>query len=368
MRPVAAWSVVIGLLAASIAALWLPAWPLAAMAGGAYLVMRRRTGFTWLAATTLTFNALVLGWLMAGPGFSVGPIAFSQRGLLDGLVGGLRLIAMIGVNLATLQRIRPALLLDGLRLPKRATGFLAAVLIAAHDIGRDFDRMRAASRLAGDWPDGRIARAISAARLMPGLLVVSHDRALRRRDALALAGIPTGPGFAPIVAVTALAAAGRLAFIAFPNIALTYAIIFAAGVAFGPRIAAWSAVWSMSLTNLMLSGLYLPSFVNVPAMVLLAWLGGWLHGRDWAGHSRSDHVAGLVFAALAGFVGTLLFSAVSDALTWALVAENRQSIERLVVGVVAGLTFNVVPAIINAVLFAATIVPVATAFRQVRVA
>jgi hypothetical protein len=216
----------------------------------------------------------------------------------------------------------------------------------------------------GRWPSGRRRRADAAARMMPGLMMSAHRRAHLRSDALQLAGTPVGPNFAPIVAVTALGLAGRLALVAFPNVALTFAIVFVAGVAYGKRIAIIGAMWAMILSNLALSGFYIPAFVNVPAMMCVAWLGGSLQRMDWG--SREKPAAIGVLAAAIGVLATFSFSVAADTLTWAVIAENRASFARLQVGILAGLGFNVLPAIINGMLFAISVGPVARAFAALR--
>src|SRR5688572_14878303 len=83
---------------------------------------------------------------------------------------------------------------------------------------------------------GRVAPARAAVSMLPALLVAGLRRAQVRRDALRLAGHATGSAFTPIIAVAALAAAGRLAFAAVPNVAPTYVIVFLGGILFGPLV------------------------------------------------------------------------------------------------------------------------------------
>lgn len=359
------WIAVAGMLGATVAALVLPWAALVALAVVAWATMPRRWGFLAFAAVTISFNAVLLAWLHpAAPDAHVGPIGLSETGFLAGAVGGTRIVALMAANLAIVSRYAPARLLEDLRLPRRAQGFLAAILIAAHDVGRDFARLRDARRLEGAAADGRMDRVRAAAALVPALMVAAADRAQRRRDALRLAGLDTGPHFAPIVAVTALAVAGRLALVAVPNVSLTFAIVFAGGVAFGARVGWWAGIWSMFLTDLILSGLFLPAFVNVPTTALLGASGG-AFSRQW----RRPGATGLgtrMFAAAIGILGTLAWSIATDALSWAVIAENRASVDRLRFAVVAGLVFNAVPALVNGFLFAAIVSPVGAAFAGFR--
>ncbi len=364
MRPPAAWAVVVGLVTVTAAAFLAP-WPVAAgLAAASLLLARRRGGLLAFAAVSVLFHAVLLGFLRpTGPGLAVGAVRFGLDGAGLGAVAALRLVAVFGANVAVLGRVAPARLLDGLRLPVRWTAFVAAVLIAGQDLGRDFVALRDARRSRGAWPEGRLERVWTAVGLLPALMVHASQRARTRQDALRLAGVRTGPRFAPVVAVTALAAAGRLALVGLPNVALTYVVVFLGGLVFGGRVGFWAGFWAMALTDLLLSGLAPSAFVNAPAMGLLGLAGGVLRGRDLSGASSSDRAAGRLFAAAAGFAGTLLFSAATDALTWLLVPEFRGGLDVLAALVLAGLAFNVVPAVSNAVLFWLAVVPVHAAFR-----
>lgn len=317
----------------------------------ALVAMPRRRAFLGFAAVALAVNVAILA--IAVPG-----------GALVGLVGGMRLVCVLAVNLAVLGRVGAARLIEALRPPPRATGVLAAILLAASDVGRDFARLRDARRLEGAWPRAPLARAREAARLLPPLLLAAHRRALVRREALLLAGHPVAPWFVPFVAVAALVAAGRLAFLALPNVALSYVVAFLGGVLFGPLVAAAGAFAGMALTDLLLTGLYPGGFVNAPAMALLALLGGALRAYPFDGASRAHRVAGAAMAAAVGVLGTFAFSLASDALTWLLLYAARP--EALAPMILAGLAFNVIPALANGALFALSVGPTVRAFRVAR--
>ncbi len=339
--------------AATVAALLGPPGLVAAIAFIAWAAMHRgHRGMLGFAAITLAINAVLLGWLHP---------AGLRIGVEAGLVSGLRLVALLTANLAILQWTPPARMLADLGLPRRAEAFLAAVLIASYDIGRDAKAIIEAHAARGTWPSKRLARARVAAGLLPHLMVAAHVRATRRGEALRLAGVDVGRRFAPIVAITALAAAGRLALVAFPNISLTFVIVFAGGVALGARVGFWAGFWAMLLTDLMLSGLFLPALVNVPTMALVGALGGAFHGARWDDRWQARSVAGAV-----GILATLAWSMATDALSWAIIAERRESVALLQVTVVGGLVFNAVPALVNGALFAASVGPVGRAFSALR--
>ena len=349
MNPLRSWSWLLAGIGLTAAALLLPPTPVLVLWILAMSALRRgHRGMLALAGTTLLINGLLMAWLTPGQALW-GP--FSEEGLRLGLIGATRLNALITANMALLQRLPMAAFLDGLRLPPIATGFLAALLIAGQDLGRDLQRIREARMLEGSWPDGRFAQVREGGRLLPALFLASWRRAEVRRDALRGAGIDVGPRFAPIVAVATLAVAGRMAFIVLPNIALTYVVVFLGGALYGGRVGFWAGFWAMTLTNLMISGFAPSAFLNAPAMGILGVLGGLaqplLRGRD-----------GAIWAAIFGVLGTLLFSILMDVGTWAMVPEFRTSIDLLWVRIGAGLAVNVVPAITNGILFAVASGPV----------
>lgn len=338
MRRSTAIALVAAMLAGTTVALLAP-WPiLAAATLMGTLVMRRRGAFLAFAAISIPLNVLILA------------IAVRPDGWALGLIGGLRLTTALAVNLAILSRVGAPVLVEGLHIPPRAAALLAAIVLAAHDVGRDFARLRDARRLEGAWPASRIGRAREAARLVPGVMVAAHVRATTRREALQLAGHPFAPWFVPFVAVAALCAAGRMAFLALPNVALTYVVAFLGGILYGPRVAAAGAFVGMAITDLFLTGLYPGGFVNAPAMALLALAGGAMRGV------RFD----AALAAALGIACTFMFSVAADTLTWTMLYASEPA--AWVPLVVAGLVFNVIPALVNGALFAASVGPTQRAF------
>lgn len=318
-------------------------WPwLAPLAAVGVLAMRGRRAFLLFVAVALPLNVLILG------------VAVRPGGWLLGLVGGLRLAAALATNLAILSRVGAPQLVEGLRLPPRATALLAAIVLAAHDVGRDLARLRDARRLEGAWPESRLARAREAAKLVPPLMVAAHARARTRREALQVAGHRFAEWFVPFVAVAALCAAGRMAFLALPNVALTYVVAFLGGLLFGPWVAAAAAFTGMALTDFLLTGLYLGGFVNAPAMALLALVGGALR------RVRLD----AALAAAIGIASTFLFSVAADTFTWLVLLRAAEGAWLALV--LAGLVFNVLPALVNGALFAATVGPTQRAFEAWR--
>ncbi|MFA5943301.1 MAG: energy-coupling factor transporter transmembrane component T [Candidatus Thermoplasmatota archaeon] len=367
MNRARAVAALVGMATLTTAAIVLPPWASVALAALAFAGLRKgRPTFLAFVAVTLALNTVLFALLIPGPGaIHAGPVALGPSGALLGFTGALRLSAILGANLALLSWVPPAVLLDGLRLPLRITAFLGAVLIAAHDLGRDAVRLVDAQRLDGSWPHGLRRKAKAAAGLLSPLAVLALRRARTRADALRLAGHDTGPRFAPLVAVTAMAVAGRLAFTAaIPNVSLTYVVIFVAGLVFGARVGALAGFLAMSITNFLLSGLYLVAFANAPAMALVGVLGGLLGRVEFGGTSRADRWAGRFLAASCGVIATVVFSVAADVATWAFVAEYRNTPGALRTLILAGLAFNLLSAAVNAVLFAAAVGPVATAAKH----
>lgn len=363
MNRFAAWALVATLAASTVAALTLPVPVVTGLAIVSLLAIRQRRWTWWtVAATTLALHAALFGFLLPGPPtWSWGALSWSTTAASIGLRGGLRLVAVLAVNLVVLSWVSVQRVLDGLGLPAAMTSFLGAVVLSTQDLGRDAQQLVHATQLDGRWPDRTGPRLAAAARLTPALLVLAVRRATTRAEALRLAGHATGPQFAALVAVTALAMVGRMAFVALPNISLTYVVVFAGGLLFGSRLGATAGALAMTLTNLLLTGAYLPSFANVPAMAFIGLLGGLLQTLDMT----QDHWLGRLTAGAIGFVTTLAFSALADGATWLLVPEFRGDTAALRILLTAGIAFNAIPAAVNAALFALAVAPLSRAAQAV---
>lgn len=305
----------------------------------------------WIfTAGTLIVNTALLGLLTGIPSADFGPLSWSNQGAWLGVVGAARISAILIWNGVAMQ-VGHAWFLEALRLPPKATAYVGAIWLAMTGLKEDASNIQILHKINGTWPRKKLAQVNLAVALIPTLLHRSHERANARRDALFLAGISTPSWFAPFVAITALAAAGRLAFIAIPNVALTYVFIFIAGLLYGPLLAVAAAIAAMIGTNLLLSGLAPTAYVNVPAMALVGLIGGMMRGINF------QTPQGKFLAAITGFIATLAFSVAADSLAWAIVPEFRGSVALLEIRVIAGLAFNLLPAIVNALLFAAVCGP-----------
>lgn len=356
----------VAVMLASLAALVLLPWPVA----GALLFLALLAAPAILPATLVTAAltlpldvALFAAILPTGRILQVGPLTFGSDGALLGAEAALRLVALTATSLAWLRRIPAPRLVTALRLPPRLAGTLGALLLAAHGVRDDWHALVLARRSEATWPKG--ARRIgAAASLVPALLAASLRRAAVRRDALRMAGHDSGPTFVPVLAFAALALAGRLLFVALPNIALTYAVVFLAGVLVGPRVGFLVGAIAMLASDLLLTGLLPMPFVNVPAMALLGLLGGLLRHMDWSATGPIGRIVNVWTAALVGAAATLVFSLCSDLATWLVIPELRSTPGTLVPLLAAGLLFNVAPAAVNAVLFAVAVPATVRSWRR----
>lgn len=325
---------------------------------------RHRLALLAFGSISLAANGLLFG--LFGPGPTLPGLPIHPEGLALAGSAALRISAVAAVNLGWLAHAPMERLLDGLSLPPRAAGTLAAIALCARDVGRDAVRLVDAAKLDGEWPTRWLGRARTVAGLLPALLVASVRRAETRREALRLAGQDLAPAWTPVVAVGALALAGRFALVAVPNLSVTYAVVFLGGVLFGARVGALAGLLGMLLSDLVLTGLQPTPFVNAPAMALLGLLGGALRGLDWGAQRRAQRWANRALAAAVGVVATLLFSVAADVMTWAIVPEYRAQPGSLRILVAAGLAFNVLPAVANAALFGMATAPTVRAWRAVQ--
>lgn len=363
VRATFAWGLVALVLGASALAIMGPAPAvLVVLAASAIALRSGRLPFALFAATTILLYAAIVAFVTTTPPtLRLAGHEWSQSGAWEGVVAGARMASVLGANLALLSRVPAPLLVDALRLPRTATLIAGAVLVAANDLAEDHSRLREAQLLDGEDAAPRRGRWARAAHFLPALFVAAERRARTRSDALVLSGMPLGEWLVPVLAVAALSAAGRMALLPLPNVKLTYAVVFLAGVVYGARAAFVGGALGMLVTDVMLSGFYPMAFVNVPAMGALALFGAALRRLDFSGASRADRVAGRVFAFAAGILATLLFSLLADVVTWLVFLHSQPG--ALVPLLLAGIAFNVFPAIGNGVIFALSVGPVQRAFR-----
>lgn len=175
---------------------------------------------------------------------------------------------------------------------------------------------------------------------------------------------------ARIAALSALAIVGRVAFVWAPNYALTYFVVFLAGILDGKRAGAAVGLIAMTTTNLLFSGLHPVLLASGIAMALLGVLGGLVGPYlKQAPKDMIDRALRGTLLATCGIFGTLLFSVTSDLLgfvtMFVLTPEGQIIGERALVPLVGmGLVFNLGPALMNAALFAFVTPALLVAMRQ----
>lgn len=161
-----------------------------------------------------------------------------------------------------------------------------------------------------------------------------------------------------IAAFAALAIVGRVAMLWAPNFALTHFVVFLSGVLLGPLAGIAVALIAMTTTNIVLSGFHPVLIANGTAMAMIAVLGGLLRRVVFARvASRFDRVFQIAMLAAAGLFATLFFSIIADLMGFViqfLVTPEGATVgtAALVPMLLAGLVFNLGPAIMNLLLFA----------------
>lgn len=167
-----------------------------------------------------------------------------------------------------------------------------------------------------------------------------------------------------LVALTALAAAGRLLLLALPNVSLTFFVVAVAGLAYGARMGAAVGGLAMLLTSAMLGGPTPGALAGAGAVALLGALAGLLRPTGFPGPRRGW--ANTLAAAVLGAGMQVLFSVAADVSGWALFAwlpQGEAAMALLPVLVLTGLAFNVPAAVFQAALFGGALQPVMHALR-----
>jgi uncharacterized membrane protein len=176
---------------------------------------------------------------------------------------------------------------------------------------------------------------------------------------------PRAVGVGTISALAAFACAARLLFVWLPNASPVFFIVFAAGVAFGPRCGGAVGLLAMTVSDVLLSGFTPTAFVNAPAMAVLGLAGGALGRR--VNFGQGEDLPTFYAAAVGGFLGVLAvlcFSLLADSLTFLLFLLPSGATWLVYRDyVVAGLLFNALPMVLVGALFALALGPTLRAAR-----
>jgi hypothetical protein len=166
-----------------------------------------------------------------------------------------------------------------------------------------------------------------------------------------------------LIALTALAAAGRLLLLSVPNVSLTFLVVAVAALAYGPRMGAAVGGLSMLATSAVL-GPGPGAMVAAAVVALLGALVGLLRPTGFPGTLPSP--ATFALAGALGVVFQLAFSVAVDATSWFLfagLAEGSAALPLLWLTLAGGLLFNLPAAAVQAALFAGALQPTVHALR-----
>lgn len=341
---------------------------------------RQRTGLLVLHATTLTLGATLYALALPhGPALRIGPALFGLDGLLRGLLAMTRLAAFLSLCALATHYI-PARSLLPLVSQNAFLSYVAGSLIRlVPTLRQDARRIREAQALRGLEVRPSLRGLRNGLALLVPLLVSTLRRAREQARSLRLAGLAPGLPqdahrtslrWAIVPALAALAIAGRLALVSLPNISLSFFVLFLAGVAYGPRVGALVGLLSRLGSDLVLTGLNPVFLAMAPVDAFLGALAGWIGLLvNFGQRAREPYLHAAILAGTLGWMYTFAFSIAADTSTWLLYSVflpglgGEASTVLWTTLVLAGIAFNVVPAIFNAVVFGTATYPVLRALR-----
>ncbi|MBI4394460.1 MAG: energy-coupling factor transporter transmembrane protein EcfT [Euryarchaeota archaeon] len=289
------------------------------------------------------------------PGLQAGSLLFVRFAVV---------ILAIGVARSTVSGGEWMRILCG--LPGVAVLFAGTVRFAPIAI-QELKAIKNAQDLRGLALRGKAGRKRSLRALVVPAFVLSGKRARNLSRALVVAGYEgeaTRVGL--VIAFASLAIAGRLLFLWIPNVALTYFVVFIAGVAYGTRVGFLSGLLAMAATDIALASGGAGILVNALPMALLGGVSGLLGRVDFGQKGDSPLPIAAVLAAVLGFAFSIFFSVAADSLSFGLAvvagAPPDMTVYMVVVG--GGLLFNGPAAVANSALFVALSYPVLSTLRR----
>lgn len=349
-------------------------WALALVALVAVLSIARmrRQHLASLARFCLITTSLSAFFLAAfGPGagqVSLGPVQLNGTDFIHGAAAGLRLAAIIAV-FALARTWLPSRELIPLASRWMVTAYVVGSLMRLIPaLKDDARRMRGYQQLRGNTLGRGVRSVRSWIPLLVPLLVKTMRRAREQAMALQASGIldrtrsPASHGrahfWAHVVALAALAVAGRLALVAVPGVSLGFFILFIAGVAYGPKVGAAVGFTARLSTDLVLSGLHPVLVPMVLVETLLGLVAGLLgRGINFGQRRQEPWTYAALVAGTTGWAFTLFFSVGADTATWLFA---RWLFPSLAAGgdialwwglVIRGVLFNIPSMAFNAALF-----------------
>jgi uncharacterized membrane protein len=169
-----------------------------------------------------------------------------------------------------------------------------------------------------------------------------------------------------LIIAIAMGIAGRLAFIWWPNVMLTYFIVAAVAIAYHPLLGALTGALTMLLTDTIV-GFTPLSIFTISGMAVFGFVGGVL-GRALELNRKSWNVGHTISAAILGAVLILAYSLYTD-LGSAIffIGGGGDFISKYAMVAAAGLVFNIPMIFVNGALFGFTLRPVLNAISAISI-
>ena len=160
-----------------------------------------------------------------------------------------------------------------------------------------------------------------------------------------------------LIITTAMAIAGRLAFIWWPNVMLSYMVVAVVAIAYRPMLGALVGALAMLLTD-MLVGFTPISLFTIPGLAIFGFACGIL-GRTAGLHHRGWGLNKIVMASLLGSCMVIAYSLFTDiGSTIFFIGGGGDFLIKYLAVATAGLLFNLPMILVNGALFGFVLRPV----------
>ena len=167
-----------------------------------------------------------------------------------------------------------------------------------------------------------------------------------------------------LIIATAMAIAGRLAFIWWPNVMLTYMVVAVVAIAYRPMLGAIVGALAMFLTDMMV-GFSPISLFTIPGLAMFGFASGIL-GRATGLHHSGWGLHKVIMAAVIGSSLVIAYSLFTDIGTTILfIGGGGDFLAKYFTVTAAGVIFNLPMIIINGALFGFVLRPVLEAIDNI---